>query len=52
LGQDAARDRLWSDVGDERAKIQKSGIADERWYDSVAVLNARELLHGVSFVMH
>ena len=33
----------------ERAKIQKPGIADEPWYDSIALLNAYELLHRVSF---
>jgi hypothetical protein len=35
----------------ERAKIQKPGIADEPWYDSIALLNAYELLHTVSFPM-
>jgi hypothetical protein len=36
-------------VGDEGAEIQQAGVADESRNDNTVLLNAYELLHGVSF---
>jgi hypothetical protein len=46
LSQDSACNCLRRDVCDERVKVQKRGVADERWNDIAALLNTHELLHG------
>jgi len=42
----ATRNCLRSDVADERAKIQKPGIADEPGYDSIAGLSVPHAFDG------